>query len=95
MELTSKLKMKKLFNFISDNPIVSVGILFIIGPFVYGIISFQFGFELPEWFMIISFFSGLTLMHIGTSRYGEWKKKDEYEEAIKKSKKKIKNMISK
>ena len=70
MELTSKLKMKKLFNFISDNPIVSVGILFIIGPFVYGIISFQFGF-------------------------GEWKKKDEYEEAIKKSKKKIKNMISK
>jgi|TARA_B110000238_G_scaffold69654_1_gene76351 hypothetical protein len=78
--------MKKFLDFISSNPIVSVGILFIIGPLVYGIISFQFGFKLPEWFIIISFFSGLTLIHIGTSRYGEWKKKDEYEEALKRSK---------
>jgi len=76
--------MKKLLDFISNNPIVSVGIFVIVGPLVYGIISFQFDFELPEWFFVICFVLGLALIHIGTSRYGEWKKKDEYEEALKK-----------
>ena len=68
--------MKKLSDFVSKNPIVSVGIFVIIGPFVYGVISFQFGFVIPEWFLGICFVLGLTLMHIGTSIYGEWKKKD-------------------
>jgi hypothetical protein len=78
--------MKKFSDFISNNLIVSVGIFVIVGPFVYGIVSFQFDFELPEWFLVICFFLGLTLMHIGTSRYGEWKNKDELEEALKRSK---------
>ena len=73
--------MKKFSDFISNNPVVSVGIFVIVGPFV-----FQFDFELPEWFLVICFFLGLTLMHIGTSRYGEWKNKDELEEALKRSK---------
>ena len=77
--------MKKLSDFVSKNPIVSVGIFVIIGPLVYGIIRFDF--ELPEWFYGFCFVLGLTLIHIGTSRYGEWKKKDEYEEALKKAKK--------